>query len=288
MNLNKIAIITCSTSGLDYIKGYEDIRKARTTILFEGKELLDGLEIHPDEFYEQLDSIKDIPKTSQPSMGQLLGIYQELKIEGYTDAIYISISEHLSGTYQSVCLSKDLAEDLNIHPFNSKTASFISGFMAMEAYRMANEGKTVNEILDYLKQLRENDRIFFMVDDLKYLVRNGRLSNAQGFIAQALKIKPLLEVGEDGKIVAKEKIRTSKKALNRVVESFLDDTNNGKDAKFIFLFNTQAKANLEYVKQLLEQKGIDTSSLIDASISPAIGCHVGKGVVGIGYIKNQT
>jgi len=284
--MKKIGIVTCSTSGLDYIKGYEAIKKGRTTIIMNNKEYLDGLEIHPKEFYEQLNDLKDVPKTSQPSMGQLLDLYQQLKDEGCTDIIYISISEHLSGTYQSVCLSKDLAEDINIHPFNSRSASFITGFMAMEAYRLANEGKSVEDILDYLSLLRENDRIFFMVDDLKYLVRNGRLSNAAGFIASALRIKPMLEIGEDGKIVAIEKIRTTKKALDRVVDSFLEETNNGKDAKFIFLFNTDALENLAYTKSRLEAVGIDTSQLIDAPVSPAIGCHVGKGVLGIGYIKN--
>ncbi len=283
--MSKIGIVTCSTSGLDYIKGYESIKKARTTIIMDEKEYLDGLEIHPSEFYNKLNTLNDIPKTSQPSMGHLLELYEELKNEGCTDIIYISISEHLSGTYQGVVLSKDLIEDVNIHPFNSKTASFLTGFMAMEAYRMANEGKTVDEILDYLSYLRDHDRIFLMVDDLKYLVRNGRLSNAAGFIASALKIKPLLELGEDGKIVAKEKIRTAKKALDRVIDSFLEDTNYGKDAKFIFLFNTDALNHVEYTKKRLEEEGIDTQQLIDAPVSPAIGCHVGKGVIGIGYIK---
>ncbi|QVK16867.1 DegV family protein [Mycoplasmatota bacterium] len=284
--MKKIGIVTCSTSGLDYIKGYEDIKKARTTIIINNKEYLDGLEIHPKQFYDQLNSLTEVPKTAQPSMGHLLDLYQQLKDDGCTDIIYISISEHLSGTYQSVCLSKDFVEDINIHPFNSQTASFLTGFMAMEAHRLAKEGKSVEEILDYLAFLRDHDRIYLMVDDLKYLVRNGRLSNAAGFIASALRIKPLLEIGDDGKIVAKEKIRTTKKALDRVIDSFLEDTNNGKDAKFIFLFNTDALKNLEYTKNRLSKAGIDTSQLIDAAVSPAIGCHVGKGVIGIGYVKN--
>ncbi len=285
--MSKIGIVTCSTSGLDYLPGYEEIKIARTTIIMNDNEYLDGLEIHPKEFYEKLDTMKDVPKTSQPSMGQLLDLYQQLKNEGCTDIIYISISEHLSGTYQAVCLSKEMCEDVRIHPFNSKTAAFLSGFMATEAYRLAKEGKSVEEILDYLSYLRDNDRIFLMVDDLKYLVRNGRLSNAAGFIASALKIKPLLELGDDGKIVAKEKIRTTEKALDRVIDSFLEDTDNGKLAKFIFLFNTEALDHVEYTKKRLSEVGIDTSKLIDAPVSPAIGCHVGKGVIGIGYIKDK-
>lgn len=286
--MSKIALITCSTSGLDYIEGYEDVKLARTTIIMDDREFVDGVDLSPKAFYDQLDSLKNVPKTSQPSVGQLLGIYEELKQEGYTDAIYISISEHLSGTYQSVCMTKDMVENFTVHPFNSKTASFLSGFMVTEAHRFIQEGKSVQEIFDYLTELQNNDRIFLMVDDLKYLVKNGRLSNASGFIASALKIKPLLELNDEGKIVATEKIRTTKKAIDRVIESFFEDTNGGKNAKFIFLFNTEAPQHVEYVKQVFEQNGIDTKTLIDAPVSPAIGCHVGKGVIGIGYIKNNA
>lgn len=285
MFMGKIAIITCSTSGLDYLEGYDEIKRARTTIMMDNKEYLDGLNLSPREFYEKLDDLDEVPSTAQPSIGQLIGIYEELKREGYTDAIYISISEHLSGTYQGVCLSKTYLDDFNIHPFDSKTASFLAGFMAIEAYRLAKEGKSVSEILAYLERLRDNDRIVFMVDDLKYLVKNGRLSNASGFLASVLKIKPLLEIKGDGKIIGTEKIRTTKRAINRVIESFLEDTKNGRDAQFLFLFNTEAPKHVAYVKSKLEEVGIDTSKLIDAPISPAIGCHVGKGVIGIGYIK---
>lgn len=285
MNMGKIAIITCSTSGLDYIKGYEGIRTARTTIMMNNQEYLDGVDIKPVDFYNQLESLDSIPQTAQPSPGQLLDIYNELKSEGYTDAIYISISEHLSGTYQGVCLSKTYIDDFNVHPFNSASASYITGFMAMEAYRLAEEGASVEDILKHLEYLRENDHIFFMVDDLQYLVKNGRLSNAAAFMANMLKIKPLLEMTDEGKIEATEKIRTSKKALNRVINRFLDATNNGKDVYFIFLFHTEAPAFLNTVKEKLEDVGIDTSKLIDAPISPAVGCHIGKGVIGIGYIK---
>ncbi|MDF2698879.1 MAG: DegV family protein [Haloplasmataceae bacterium] len=284
--MSKIGIITCSTSGLDFLKGYEDIRIARTTIIMDSKEYLDGLEITPKEFYAQLDNLQTIPKTAMPSTGHLVEIYEQLKQEGYTDAIYISISDHLSGTFQNVCIAKDLVEGINIHPFNSKTATFITGFMAIEAHRLSKEGKSVEEILAYLEKLRDNDRIFLMVDDLKFLVKNGRLSNASGFIAQALKIKPLLELNNDGKIVATEKIRTTRKAIDRVIESFLEDTNFGNDAKFVFLFNTEAPEHVAYIKAVLEENRIDTSNFIDAPVSPGIGCHVGKGVVGIGYIKN--
>ncbi len=283
--MRKIGIITCSTSGLDYLDDCKDIFKARTTIIMDGREYLDGVDLHPKAFYEQLEHLQNIPSTAQPSTGQLLDIYEEMKKQGYTDAIYISISAHLSGTYQGVCLSQTYEDGLNIHPFDSKSASFITGFMAMEAYRMAKEGKTVKDILTYLEELRDHDRIFFMVDDLKYLVKNGRLSNASAFLASMLQIKPLLEINDEGLIVASEKIRTTKKAMNRVIESFLEETNNGTSQKFTFLFNTEAPDKTAYFKKKLSEKGMDVSSIIDAPISPAIGCHIGKGVIGIGYIK---
>ncbi|WZL82043.1 DegV family protein [Vallitaleaceae bacterium 9-2] len=284
--MGKIGIITCSTSGLDYLEGYEDIEIARTTIHMNDTEYYDGKDIHPKEFYAQLDTLDTIPSTAQPSTGQLLDLYEKMYLAGYSDIIYISISSHLSGTYQGVCVSKTYVDNLSIHPFDSKSASFLTGFMAIEAHKMANDGASVQEILAHLETLRNHDHIYFMVDDLSYLVKNGRLSNASAFIASMLKIKPLLEVNAEGKIVAWEKIRTTKKAMDRVVDSFLNDTDNGKNARFMFLFNTDAPEKVAYVKSRLKTHGIDTDKLIDSPISPAIGCHVGKGIIGIGYIKS--
>lgn len=283
--MGKIGIITCSTSGLDYLEGYEDIFIARTTIMMDGKEYFDGLDLSPTDFYQKLETLNEIPTTAQPSTGQLLDIYDTMKAQGYTEAIYISISEYLSGTYQGVCLSRDYLEDFVVHPFNSASASFISGFMAIEARRMLKEGRSVEEVLSYLSELRDHDRIFFMVDDLKYLVKNGRLSNSSAFLANMLQIKPLLELNDEGKIVASEKIRTTKKAMDRIIQSFLDDTEQGKRQRFTFLFNTDAPDKVEYIKAELEKHNFDTSTLITAPISPAVGCHIGKGVIGIGYIK---
>ncbi len=283
--MGKIGIVTCSTSGLDYLQGYDDIRIARTTIIMDHQEYNDGQNLSPQEFYDRLDTLEIIPSTAQPSTGQLLDIYENMRLDGYTDIIYISISSHLSGTYQGVCLSQTYIEDLNIYPFDSKSASFITGFMATEAHRMAKEGSDVDAILAHLSELRDHDRVYFMVDNLSYLVKNGRLSNSSAFIASMLKIKPLLEINPEGKIVAREKIRTSKRAMDQVIQSFLDDTNMGKNARFMFLFNTDAPEKVAYVKSRLEDVGIDTSKLIDSPISPAIGCHVGKGIIGIGYIN---
>lgn len=283
--MSKIAIITCSTSGLDYIDGYDEIESARTTITIDGKEYIDGIDLRPENFYNQLKSLDQIPQTAQPSPGQLLDIYDRLKSKGYTDAIYISISEHLSGTYQGVCLSTEYVDDFNIHPFNSYSASYITGFMAMEAYKMAEEGSNVKSIIAHLEKIRDNNHIFFMVGDLKHLVKNGRLSNSSAFMASMLKINPLLEVNDEGKIVASEKIRTTKKALNRIVERFFEETNNGKDVQFSFLFNTQAPKHIVTIKRLLESGGFDTTSMVAAPISPAIGSHIGTGSIGIGYVK---
>jgi len=284
--MGKIAIITCSTSGLDYIPGYENIYSARTTIVIDGSEYADGLTMTPTEFYQNLDHYEAVPTTAQPSPGYLLDLYTELKHKGYDEAIYIAISDRLSGTYQGVCLSTSYLDDFVVHPFNSSSASYITGYMAMEAYRMAEEGADAATILDHLDHIRDNDHIFFMVDDLQYLVKNGRLSNASAFMANMLKIKPLLEMTEEGIITATEKIRTPKKAINRIVQRFLEETNNGKDTRFTFLFNTEAPDYLALIKEKLEAAGFDTSQMITAPISPAVGCHIGKGVIGIGYVKS--
>ncbi len=283
--MQKIGIVTCSTSGLDYIDGYDDIESARTTITIDGKEYVDGINIRPETFYENLPHFKDIPRTAQPSPGQLIDIFGRYREKGYTDIIYLSISDKLSGTYQTVEVVKKSVEGIKIHPFNSLKASYLTGYMAITAHKMAAEGKHVDEIIPYLEKMRENAYVYFAVNDLTMLVKNGRLSNASALMANMLKIKPLLTLNENGEVVAIEKIRTIKKAIKKIVDNYSLETNNGHDTMFSFLFTTGCAELEEKIMAALNEKNIDNSNLITYPISPAVGCHIGNSLIGIGYIK---
>jgi len=277
----KRIIVDTSTGCLDYYPNKYDIRQIRILLYFDDKKYQDGLDMKADEFYDRLLSDEDIiPKTSQPSCGDLISFFENLYQEGYEEAIVTTLSSQLSGTYNGISLvAKELEDKIKIYTFDTKTVCFPEGLFALEAAKMTESGKSVEEILSRLEEMRSKVSIYFVVDSLKYLIKNGRLSNAAGFVASMLKIKPLLEVQRDGTIVATEKIRTIRRALDRVVEKYIEAT-KGKKAKPYIVYTKNIDLKNELKKRLINN-GIE--DFIEVPCTPIVGCHVGPDAMGIGF-----
>jgi DegV family protein with EDD domain len=278
----KIAIVTDSSSSLDFLKHpYQNIFMVRMPIYFGETEYIDGLTITVDEFYDRIKKEDVIPSTSQPSLGETLELYEQIKTEGYTDIIHLPISKGLSGTYQSLFSIKDLVEGVNVHIVDTKSTAVILGFIVLEAARTVSEGKTVDDVLTYCDDLSNHYKPYFMVDDLKYLIKNGRLSNAAGFIGSVLKIKPLLTFDEQGKIVGIEKIRTTKKAMSYIIETIINETKDLKRVQYFIAYG----ADHELIETFKENVGIYISldQVLECRLPSVIGAHVGSGIVALGY-----
>lgn len=277
----KRIILDTSTGCLDYVKHPYDIRIVRLSVYFGDEKYIDGIDMLADEFYKRLNEEPDIiPQTSQPSPGELLDLFEGLIEEGYEEAIVTTISSALSGTYNGLITVAKLLEDrIKIHVYDTKNVCFPEGYYALEAARLTEEGKSVEEIFEYFDSLREKTKIYFAVDNLKYLVKNGRLSGASGFVAGLLQIKPLLQVQPSGVIESIEKIRTTKKALKRVAEKFALEAEGHKYKAFlVYTGNASLKDFLkEEIKALMGE-----IELLEVPCTPIVGCHVGGDAIGIG------
>lgn len=280
--MSKRIVCTTSTSCLDYYKHDYDIRTIRIKIDMNGQLLDDGTEIKAEDFYSRMQEDKHlVPKTSQPSLGSLLEMFESLYDEGYDEVIVTTISSRLSGTYNGIRQCAEMLEDkMKIIPFDTKTVCFIEGKFALEAARMIKEDIPTDQIIASLENLRKNNKIMFAVDSLECLVKNGRLSGAAGFLGKCFKIKPLLEVFEDGTIQAVEKIRTTKKALEGVCDRFLEYTKGHKYEAVIAYTGTELKDF--FVETIKEKLGLE--NLLETPCSPVVGCHVGANAIGLGII----
>lgn len=280
----KIAIIVCSNSGIDYISHPNKIDVFRSLLYVNGEEFEDYLDISADDFYERLvREPQTIVTTSQTATGKMLEVYNRLESEGFTDAIVITISSYLSGTYQNAVLAANMLESLKVHIFDSRTAAFPEAKMALVASDMVKDGKSVSEILEALEYIRENNKIYFAVDTLKYLVKNGRLSATRGFMGSLLKLKPLLTITQEGRIVPIKKIRTFSKALAHVKAKFFEEV---KDLQFEpFIIHTNNFDLSTQIAQEIMERFPDIKEVSSYSLTPVVGAHVGPGAIGIGYIK---
>ena len=281
--MEKIAIITDVNAGLDYI-GYDaQIPTLRSIINFGDKHYIDGIEIKADEFYEKLLTEDVIPSTSAPTVGEAMELIEKLIEEGYTDVIMYSISYQLSSIGQMVETLKDEYEgQINIHVVNTLRATIMQGYFALCAKKMADEGASVKEILEYSDYLLQNNHAYFVVDDLKYLVKNGRLSGAAGFVGSLLKIKPVLELTSEGKIVTAEKVKTHRKAVERVMELVKSEIADAKKVKLMVLHTCREDDAVTLGNAMKES----CSNITDVEIhmvTPAVGAHIGRGILGMGY-----
>ncbi|QWC00606.1 DegV family protein [Mycoplasmatota bacterium] len=279
--MNRIGIAVDGNSGIDYLERDKDIRIFRSHLLIENQEFEDYIEISSDDFYDRLNKNPDLNiSTAQTSTGKILEMYEEMKASGYHQLLIITISKELSGTYQNAVLAASMI-DIDVRVYDSKSVSYIQALMAMIAQKMVKSGKDIDEIIERLDYIRDHNHIYITVDTLKYLVKNGRLSNVAGAIGSLLKLKPLLEVNQEGKVKTVSKIRTTKKARKLLIERFVQET-NGKDI-ISFVVYTNNKDEMELFKKELEAEGIKDIMLVP--LTPVVGTHAGPGTMGVGYIE---
>ena len=283
--MSKIGVAVCGNSGLDYLVHDKEIRIFRSLLLIEEKEYEDFVEITSDDFYKRIIKNPELDiKTAQTSTGHIYEMYQEMIQNGANELIIVTISKHLSGTYQNAVLAAKMIENVPVHVFDSLSVSYVEALMAMTAKKMADNGATVEQILEQLEFLRDHNHIYVTVDTLKYLVKNGRLSNAQGFLGSLLKLKPLLHVSKEGKVVTQDKIRTTVKAREVMLQNILKEI-KGKKVELFLIYTNNMGEMLDYQDQLLEIEGITEVKLIP--LTPVVGCHAGPGTMGLGYIEKK-
>lgn len=281
--MSKVAILACSNAGLDYLDYPKDIRILRSVIHFGTDEAYDDyVQMDAKTFYERIQKDpNDIPRTSYVSPGTMIAYFEELEKEGYDEALVITISSKLSGLYEAV---KRIASEVKIKvtAFDSLTLAYAEAYMALEAHRLAAEGKSVAEILPRLEYIRDNDKIIFAVDTLLYLVKNGRLSKLQGTLGTMLQMKPLLQISDDGKVESIEKIRTTHKAHQRALEHYIEET-KGLNV-LTYISHAHADEYVDWFKTEIK-KAFPERDVVVAYLTPVVGAHTGPKGIGIGYIK---
>ena len=284
--MSKIAITSDCNAGLDYI-GYDpEIPVLRSLINFDDEHFVDGTDIKADEFYEKLSNTEIIPSTSAPTLGETMELIEKLIEEGYTDVIHYPISFQLSGTGRTFLNLKEQYKDqINIHVFDTKVACYMQAYLALEAKRLVKEGRTVEEILEHSQTLYDGIKAYFLVDDLRYLVKNGRLSGLSGTLGTLLKIKPILYLTEEGKIEAFEKVRTHSKALEKMLETVKENLSDSKKYNIVIFHTVRYEDALKIKEELTNSLPYLNDPIEICVVTPAVGAHIGRGILGIGYFK---
>lgn len=254
-------------------------------VYIDDKEYRDGIDIDGSMLYAAMGAQKEV-KTAQVS----LGAFKE-KFEDYADSgdtvVYFSFSGGISGTYQTAVLAKE--EICERHPqydlqvIDTKLVLTGLSMFLLEAATLVRKGGNMDMLLSRLHLYQENMLMRATVEDLRYLVKGGRLSNAQAFVGNLLKIKPVISM-KDGILLAVDKVRGNKKYYKYVLEEIKARIPKNKDVSEHVIGISHCD-NLEAVVEIkaLFQKHTGISRFLVSDTSCAVGAHLGPGGVAIFY-----
>jgi DegV family protein with EDD domain len=279
--MSKVAIVTDSTAYLPKeLIADLPIHILPLQVIWGDENFRDGVDIEPEAFYQKLALSPITPTTSQPSPKVFQDKYLELLSQGY-DILSIHISTALSGTVQSAEQAKQLVNKSNIAIIDSRVTAMALGFNALFLARAAKNGSTLAECVEMANSMPKKSGAVFAVSNLEFLHRGGRISGASAFLGTALKLKPILWL-KDGRIEAKEKIRTLNKALERMVELIVEIVGDHKKVAIGIVHadaKVQAVAVLNKTIEALGKERVIES--VVTAVSPVVGTHTGPGTVGI-------
>jgi len=273
-----IKIVTDSTNNLDTeLLAEHDVRVAPITIQFGNETYEEGIDIDRDLFYAKIEEMGIIPTTSQPTPASFLRYYQELTAQGH-QILVITITGKHSGTYQSAVLAKSMAPQADVEVFDSESISLGTGWMILEACRMAKAGRDRASILSRLEKIRAGGHLFITPATVKYLQMSGRVGKLQGAIASLLNVKPIIAL-VDGVLAAGENVRTRGKALERLLE-LMEEAVGTSDPVNLAVIHARVP---EDGQDLLERAKarFNCRETLTGDLVCSLAVHGGPGVVGL-------
>ena len=280
MSIKIIADSTCYLPQ-EYIDKYK-ISIASLNVLINGNSYRET-DLSNDWFYNEMAKSSTIPTSSQPSIEELYNIVESIVKNG-DDVVGIFLSSDMSGTFSTSNLVKNMIienyPNAKIVMIDSRSNCMQAGFAVLEAAKAANENKSLDEVVSVAKNVIKNSKFIFVPETLDYLKKGGRIGSAAALLGSLLQIKPILTV-EDGKTTVFTKVRTKKKAIDKIVNTVLEQ-NLKSPIKGIIVhhINCQSEGQ-ELADRLKNSLGLENVKI--QSIGPIIGLHVGPGSIGVAY-----
>ena len=253
-------------------------------IYADGKEYLAGVDTFSEDFYALLKTLKEFPKTSQPTTAEIYDMFKK-----YTDenipVLMITLSSKASGLNNNANLAKNMILEENdsatIEIIDSERYSFTYGMAVIEAAKLAKEGKSIDEIKSTIEELMDSYTVYFIPNTLEYLEKGGRINKASLVFGNMLDIVPVLSL-VDGMVSAVGKVRGRKKIAKKIFDYAVSHHPETKGDVF-YVPNGDLDAEAAEIISLIKEK-FPESEIIEYKVGPLIASHIGP-VCGI-YIRN--
>lgn len=284
--MGKIAVITDTDSSIPpQVSQQMGIEQVPITIHFGGESYTTGLDIDDTSLFEKIDQRNKLPTTAAPSPSAFAAAYQRAFDRGAETVVCICVSSKVSATYNSALSACEAFSGRDIAVIDSLQLSLGQGFMVMAAAEVAQGGGTREEVIAAAEETGGRVHVYALLSTLKYLAMSGRVGKLVAGMADTLNIKPILSV-RDGKLDLLERIRTRKKAQERLLElvgSAVADKSVER-AAIIHVNHTEGAQELE---THLRSRFAYPEEILIADFTPGLAVHAGSGVVGVALVTGK-
>lgn len=289
MNYKIVTDSTCELTA-DLVKQL-DIHILPVIVTLGDKQFLDNVDITSKQVFEDMKK-GEIYKTSQIPLNTYIDVFSHYAKENIP-VINVVMSSGISSSYETsviaVNMVKEEYKDARIYTVDSKCCSVEMGIAVKYMAMAAQNGKSYEEILKVLEFCKTNTGVLFTVSDLKYLSRGGRLSKASAFIGNVLNIKPILSVTEDGRLEVIDKVRSSKKVFQYIVDKVRSDIPKEEleKAEMIISYADNEEIAIGMKQEIVNSVGMEKDKVSLQDIGPCIGVHTGPDSLYVFYLKRH-
>jgi len=274
-----VAVVTDSTAYLpaDLVEEF-GIAVVPLYVGLAGRSGREGSDVTPGEVARVLSTRGGHVSTSRPTPGDFVAVYRRLLDAGADRIVSVHLSAELSGTHAAARLAAAQVGEHVVTVLDSRSAAMGTGFAVLAAARAAAAGRPAEEVAEAARTTAAATRTFFVVATLEHRRRGGRIGSAAALLGSALSVKPLLHVA-DGQVVALEKVRTSSRALHRLVQRAAEVAGDGPAA--VAVHHLAAPERAARLAEQLRGRLPRLAELYVSELGAAVGAHVGPGAVGL-------
>ncbi len=281
--MTEIAIITDTDSSLplDLAERY-NVRQVPMTVNF-GEESFEAVYALSDaQTFQRIDKEGKLPTTAAPSPGKYIAAYKNAFESGAAKIVCICVSSEVSATYAAALSAREAFPGSELNVIDSRSLSMGLGYLALAAAEAANQGASMEDVLADIENTRRHTHLFAALSTLKYLAMGGRVSNLTANFAGLLNVKPILTI-RDGKLEMLERVRTQKKAWERVIELSAKQVGKQQIDKMCILHvnaPTMAREFMDELKSRLECP----AEIRLVEVTPGLSVQSGAGMVGTVFV----
>ena len=247
------------------------------TVRFGTEEFVDRRDLTPSQFWTRVAASPVLPETAAPSPGAFEEAYERALADGCEGVLAITLSGALSATHQSAELgAKSVAETIPVRVVDSRSLTLALGMMCVTAAQAAEQGRSLDQLVDVVEDVKARTRIFATLDTLENLKKGGRIGGAQALLGSMLSIKPVIQIA-DGKVEQESKQRTRSKSVRYLADKVRDA---GKIEQLAVLHGDAPD-----LRDLLDMLGefYPRDEIIVGDIGAVIGAHGGPRTIGVTY-----